>query len=352
MSFDSRLIVIAYPDADYIKGFEEELMKHLDADVEIRVITETDYLMQFFSVRRTIDALIIAQELIGNYLQEHDIRNLMILESRQVSVYDSDDSKVLHYVGQDDIIKFVDRCFSDFDEPDEYFDDFDDEETGTSVKVAAVYSPIGGCGKSLTALALAKKLKMLEEKVLVIGCDSLQSFGVLLDTREYADEALAGLLQDPVEETYWTVLKNINQDNVPCLLPFEKPLVSLGIGGDEFINLINILKEKKDFTYIILDIGSSFNNETLKLFNIADICIFITEPNVDAARKLEKFRMNQDLIPDTDSVTLVNQYHSDGLQLSPENLFGAFRAYSSAAEAMDDPVFYRLALRVTGEAEQ
>jgi len=352
MSFESRLIVIADPDGAYIKGFEEELLKRLDPTDTVQVITETDYLMEFFSVRRSIDALIIAQEFIGNYLQDHDIQNLMILESRQDFGFQDEDAeqKLLRYVGHEDILRFVDRCFSDLDEPDDYDDgEFAD---GSDVKVVAVYSPIGGSGKSLTALALGKKLKMLEEKVLVIGCDPLQSIGVFLESREYADESLAELLKHPSENTYWTVLKNISQENVPCLLPFEKPLFALGLGLPEIRGLVEMLREKKDFSYIILDLGTAFDEYNIGLIEASDLCVAVTEPNVDSARKLEKINRNRRFLPSREFVTLVNQYHSDGLVLDPEHIFGSFRAYGSAREAMDDPVFYRLAMKIAGESPE
>ncbi len=349
----NRLIVVAYPDSDYIRGLEKDLLEKLDASDTVQVLTGPEYLMNFFGIHRTVDALIISEEFIGNYLQEHDIRNLMILENKGSFATGKVESeqKLLHYAGHEDVLRFLERSLSG-GTAKKAESEKEPEEAAPAVRVVSVYSPIGGSGKSLTAFALAKKLKKLGEKVLVIGCDDLQSVGVFLETRENADEELAADLAAPTDKTYWKVLKNVTQDDVPSLLPFEKPLSALSIGAKELANLVTIIQEKKDFSYIILDLGTPLTEETLRLVALSDIRVVVTEPNLIAARKMEKLNMNYDLFGRSGTIMIVNKFHSDGFPILRDNVFGTFAAYNTHGEAMEDPLFYRLALQIIGEGKE
>ena len=44
-----------------------------------------------------------------------------------------------------------------------------------------------------------------------------------------------------------------------------------------------------------------------------------------------------------------NQYHMDGLRVPRQNLFGVIARYEDGEKAMEDPVFYRMALELCKE---
>ena len=183
-------------------------------------------------------------------------------------------------------------------------------------RVVAVYSPAGGCGKSLAAVALARKMQRLDVPVLLIGCDSMQSFSVYLDQEEYADEILAARLQEPEEDTYWNILQNIKRGPLTCLLPFEKPLYGMGIGLREIETLLSILKERQDFACIILDLGSEFSEKNQRLMEEADVRLLITQSSRAAARKMKKLQQNRNLLPGGETLMICNQYGTDHSSMS------------------------------------
>ena len=57
--------------------------------------------------------------------------------------------------------------------------------------------------------------------------------------------------------------------------------------------------------------------------------------------------MNRDLISNDNIYMISNQYRTEGFHLDQDKLFGAFAGYDSAEEAMEDPLFYRLALELS-----
>jgi cellulose biosynthesis protein BcsQ len=342
-------IVIADPDIEYIKSYEEDLVIRFRDRATIQIITEAEYLENYFRLHRDIDVLLIAMEFYGTYLKEHNISHMMIVNEKKSVDSETENASfnVMSYRSKEELFDFVENGLSSESEQIE-FSEIEFKKEKAQVKVVSVYSPAGGSGKSLASIAIAKKLKKLGETVLVIGCDDMQSFGVFLDTRENADPELALRLREISENTYWSVLKNIYMGDIAYLLPFEKPLSALGIGSEQLFDLINLLKEKKDFSYIVLDLGSALNKEVQTLMSISDICVFIAESKMSSCRMMEKFMMNMELVSVQKAYTIANQYRTEGFRLENDNLFGSFAGYETAEEAMEDPVFYRLALEITG----
>ena len=343
-----KRIVIADPDIEYIKSKEENFLLEFRDRASIQIITEAEYLENYFRVHREIDVLLIASEFYGDYLKEHDIAHLMLLDEDRNTGADNENAptNIIDYKSRENIFSFVENGLSDNKE--EEATEPEEKESEEKTTVVSVYSPIGGSGKSLTSIALARKLKRLGETVLLIGCDDLQSFGAFLNTRENADPELAVKLREFAEDTYWSVLKNIYMDETSFLLPFEQPLSALGIGAEQLLGLVGLLKEKNDFSYIILDLGSAMNKEMHALTALSDVCVLITESKMSSCRMMEKFMMNTDIVSTEKHYMIANQYRTEGFRLERENLFGSFARYESAQEAMEDPLFYRLALELVG----
>ncbi|MCQ2509115.1 MAG: AAA family ATPase [Lachnospiraceae bacterium] len=215
------------------------------------------------------------------------------------------------------------------------------------LKVISVYSPIGGCGKSLVTLGLGRKLRKLDQSVLLIGCDEMQSISGFLESEESADPLLAEMMRQPGVDIYWNILQNVEYEGeVRYLLPFEKPLSAMGIGTNEMENLVKIIKGKQDFDFVILDLGSALNTTACKLMQLSDCIVLLTEPNAVSVKKMKKIVNNAALLPDCKCFMLANQHHMDGLRLPTQNLFGYLASYQDPEAALEDPVFYQIALEV------
>ena len=199
---------------------------------------------------------------------------------------------------------------------------------------------------SLVSYALAKKLRRLDQKVLLVSCDATQSASVYFPTESFAKEELAEKLIHPDGETYWTILQNIEQSGISYILPFEKMLPSLEIGMQQWEVLLTVLCEKRDFDYIILDMGSALNRETASLMTRVNFLILLTETNLIANRKMQKLLRDSELLPKCECFLVANEYRADGMRIAAESVFGTIAPYPTWEEALEDPVFYQIALKV------
>ena len=351
MEQERRLLVID-SDYGYIRQLESEMIRRFGSRVRIHIITDLAYLENYFCTPRKTDMVVADSALYDAYLQQQEIRHILLLRQgpeREDAVDNAVDHpaegvRILEKEGPAERIFDQLEAWLAEEEPKPQERPIPQEKPET--RVIGVYSPIGGCGKSLVALALGRKLRKLDQTVLVVGCDSLQSFAAFLPTERYADDSLADKLKQPDEDTYWTVLQNIDQDEVSYLLPFEKIMPSLGIGTEELKTLLQLLREKKDFSYVILDLGTCLNEQTLALMEESDAYILLAEASEISNKKLKRLQNNLSLLPNKQCFLISNQYHADGRYGAGKNFFGQLARYGSREEAMEDPVFYRLALEL------
>ena len=334
MEEERRLLVIDR-DYGYIRQLESEMIRRFGSRVRIHIITDLAYLENYLRTPRDLDLLLIDPELYDTYFQHYEIRHVGFLFRRGEEGFSPEE--------EEEIFGQLEAWLAEeMPKPSERPIPLEKPEP----KVIAVYSPIGGCGKSLVTLALGRKLRKLDQTVLVVGCDSLQSFSVFLHTERYADANLAEKLKEPDEDSYWRILQNIDQEEVSYLLPFEKIMPSLGIGTEELKTLLGLLREKKDFSYIILDLGTSLDEQTLALMEESDAYILLAEASEVSNKKLKRLQNNLSLLPNKQCFMISNQYQADGKYGLGKNFFGVLARYRNQEEAMEDPVFYRLALEL------
>lgn len=351
-------LVIADEDMSSVNRLEEMIIRRFSRLAEIWFFTDQSCLEDFMQETDSVDVLAISETMYGDFLENKKIGQvfLVIPEIEVGTEYPEDVTVVMKFMPSEEFVSRIEAALQER-KPEEKQEQKPEKKTAVDVtgvlipgerdtKVIAVYSPIGGCGKSLTTLALAKKLKRLDQQVLVIGCDPMQSISVFLPQGQYADEKLAEDLKNPGEDTYWQILQSIRQDDISYLLPFEKTLPMLGIGAAEWKALVEILKEKKDFDYLIMDVGCTLSTDAAALLGEADKLIFITEPGETANLKVQKLLKNAELLPQCECIMIANGYRGDGQHIASDRIFGEIAPCASWKKALEDPLFYRVVLEI------
>ena len=345
MQEDTPRLVIVETDYSDVKPWEEEIIRRYAGHVQVHIITDPDYVEEFFGEKQEIDLLMIDEDSYGDFLREHSIRKIFLLayEFPSDQEYPSHVSVLLKDLPEEIILERIENSLFPKEEKKNAPEP---EKERKRTRTVIVYSPIGGCGKSMACIALARKLKKLDQKVLVISADPLQSLDALLDGDAHASSRLAEEMKEPTEDLYWTILQNVGNEGISFLMPFERSLQSLGIGPEEIIRVVKVLEEKKDFDVIILDIGTILAAPYASLLTGSDLMVLITEANTVANRKMQRMLHEPDLLPKCACIIVANEYRSDGLHLSREGIFGTIAPYGTWEEALEDPVFYRIALKI------
>ena len=337
-------LVVVDTEQQFLPYTEEEIIRRYAENMTVQFLTGKEAVTEFFSEPRSINVLVLEKDSYGEFLKEHAVRHTLILAEEVETEEEWPDTVevLMKYVPVAEIFLRIEELLQE----DGILKKEVREEEQRNTRVIAVYSPIGGCGKSLVSYALAKKLRKLDQKVLLVGCDPVQSASVYFPTDSYAKEKLAEKLIHPDGETYWTILQSIEQSEISYLLPFEKNLTTLDIGMQQWEVLLTVLCEKRDFDYLILDVGTLLNRELASLLSKADYLILLTETNLIANRKMQKLLRDSELLPKCECFLVANEYKADGMRIAPESVFGTIAPYATWEEALEDPVFYQIALKV------
>lgn len=341
-----KQLVIIDTEMSFLQNAEAEIIRRYADQTDTYVLTDPEYIPTFFSEEKKTDVLVVMGKDYGAWLQEHPIQHILLMEEEVGvgEVYPANVEVLLQYLPLEEFFHKVDAALRQ-DEAGAQTG-LPEKETHNT-RVIAVYSPIGGCGKSLVAYALAKKLKKLDQKVLLVGCDTTQSISVYYPSEMYAKTELAEKLIRPDDDTYWTILQNVEQDDISYLLPFEKNLPTLEVGMPQWELLLEILKEKQDFDCIVLDVGSVLDQEMASLMAKIDYLILLTETNQIANRKMQKLLRDPDMLPKCECFLVANEFRTDGMRIASESVFGMLSPYPAWEEAVEDPVFYQIALKIT-----
>lgn len=350
-------LVIIDTDYDYLKNIEENVIRRFSRMAEVQFITDAGYVDAWFSEQQSIDLLVVDDENYGEQLTGQMIHHIFLMTDQ----LDSDRTYPEHvdvFLKNTDSQELLDRMENILENsrdtetaatPGEPGEEKISEDERRDTQIIGVYSPIGGCGKSMICQALARKLKMLDQQVLVIGSDPTQSLSAFFREERYASDDLAEKLKHPDEDTYWTILQNIVQEEVSYLLPFEKTPRAMGLKDEQLKVLLDILTDKKDFDYIILDLGTEMTCGRQEIMNRARAMILVTEPNEIASRKMSRLLRNTGALPTCECILLSNEYHSDGMKIPNNTVFGSILTHTNWVDAEEDPVFYNVALRLTDQ---
>lgn len=158
-------------------------------------------------------------------------------------------------------------------------------------KTVAFYSPIGGAGKTTMALTAAARLAMTGYKTCYINLEDIASEDCYLpQTGEKGMSEMLGCLGTGTNfKMKLQGLLQTKTDNLFYLNHFDSPNDIYELEPEETTELIHSFLRTGLFDYLILDMGTSMDEKTLKVFEAADQVVIVEKSDAIAVGKLEIF---------------------------------------------------------------
>lgn len=169
-----------------------------------------------------------------------------------------------------------------------YSDGFDYSHRTDS---AAVYSPVGGSGKTTVALALASQLSGQGKKVLFLSVEPLNSS---LCVNPKKGEGLVGLLEASASETVNFELKlkgtvNSGLNGMEYAEGFERLADYDAVAKGELAEVLSKIRRSGIYDAIVLDLGSRLDWAGREALDFADRILIVEREGDLAKEKLELF---------------------------------------------------------------
>lgn len=280
-------IIIADRDINYVIPLQFKFIQEFFGKVELEIITDSLYFNDLFSGPQKAEVLIVEEALYNDSLLKHNISNIFIM---------SEDSDV-----EGVSVQNIKRLFK-YTSIKEIFNEivgksgsvFNIENKGeTETKIIVVTSANGNVGKTAIAMGLSACLEKHYKQVLYINASRMQSFQYILDNHtSISSSDIYTKVINPHEQIYAEMKHVIRKEKFSYLPSFKAALISLGIDFSIYEKIAMSAKKSKDFDYIIIDAESTFDEDKMRLLDIADRVILVTNQTVNGVEATNTFVAN------------------------------------------------------------
>ncbi|MCM1288719.1 MAG: AAA family ATPase [Clostridium sp.] len=279
-------IVIASLDRKYLSSLELSFTKKVASNVSLEIITDYEYLLNFFSIPRKIDCLIIDEDLYSEMVDKQHI-NCVFLFTEQTTdslqrfnnieyIYKFSSVKEIFH-------KVVGKMGLDINNGKR------DGSKSVKTSTIMVYSPIGGSGKTIVALGLANQLADLNKKVLYLNVQSLQDFQPMVGDYGYCENGFDRYLMRKDPNVAKEMQRSVVNVGFDCLRGFKGSMLSYGITDEHYIFLIQNLVESKMYDYIIVDSSTEFSSINSKIMSFSDKVVVVATQGRSEEYKINSF---------------------------------------------------------------
>ncbi|ROR31764.1 AAA domain-containing protein [Mobilisporobacter senegalensis] len=281
-------ITIALIDTDesYLTPIELKFIHSFGDQAKYIVITDINYLEQFFSKPQDIDIMVIDEKLYDHSYDRHNIGKIFLLtDDREDQNTEECSNRIYKYSSDVEVFNQIIT-----NSPIDKLNLVKDKET----KVIMVYSPIGGSGKTALSLGISSALSKTHKKVLYINTETIQSFFIYLqDFHFLSNDKLHNFFTKDADIISF-LSEVIENEFFDYVLPVRQSISSLNIQLEQYQELIEKLKDIKLYDYIILDTSTEFNAQKTKLMGRCNKIILITGEDSYSKCKIASFLENID----------------------------------------------------------
>lgn len=196
------------------------------------------------------------------------------------------------------------------------------EQQESASKILAVYSNKGGIGKTTIAVNLASELaKTTHSKVALVDLNlQLGDVATFLNLSPAFDSAY--MIKNLVSKKEETILQAFEQYKNTKLYVLSDPNYieqSESIIPQEIENLFKALK--KVFSYIVVDMSSNIDPNSLKILDCSDIVLFTTIVNIPAIRNAQRcLNLFSSRHYPKDKVKIVLNRYMENDEIKPEDI--------------------------------
>lgn len=299
----AKRILFSSKDESYLMSLALKFYAKLDENIEVTIVTDFGYLSEYINGGfATEKILVIDKEFYFDTLNYSVFETVIVLDENQEN----------NSLFNNNVI-----CINKFMSTDYIFDCITShtilkeevlKHTSKDTKVIAIYSPIGGVGKSTVAYGICCAFAKAYKRALYVNINGLQDFGDIFNSVgsvstkieryiSYQDEKLKDELGELTEKYIFDYIK-----------PIRMSMFSVGISLKNYGYLIDLFVKSKEYDYIVLDMISEFNKETITLIGQSDKVICVGQQDKQSAFRFKKMIDNIDTSDSNKYLFVCNKY--------------------------------------------
>ncbi len=278
-------IAIADSNKNYLERLVEGLQEY--EELSVSVFTNARLLEQAMENKR-FDVVLFDPDIDDNKLYLGNTKLAICLysdEARNTALY-ADNCKIIKYQR---ISKLYKEIVKEYADKAGYSLEKDNSQ---NARIIAMYSPIGGSGKTTLALALGTKFALTGKNVLIISLEQMESaiaYGVSSEDGEGVTMLLEALGESTNFELKLKSLVKTMANNVSYLEGFDRVVDYNTVTKEEMEGVITKIKKVGNYDAVVIDMGCTIDAIGQVVFSVADTIVVVEKSGELAARKLDLF---------------------------------------------------------------
>lgn len=302
---DKFTILIVDSDEKYMSALEMKFARELGDYIDLIIITDVAYLREYFATPQTISILLINERLFSESFLKHDIATIFLLtdDAPDHENIETSYELIYKYTSANDIFHKVIS--------DNILSKITNNKERDRTKTLMIYSPIGGSGKTVTALALCAELTRMYKKVLYINTETIQSFHYYVTNKAYLPNSFEKALGGSSDKLLDGFRKNTGYEIFDYLLPMKQSISSKSITLHQYKFLLESLIDARLYDYIVIDTSSEFITDKTRMMVFCDKTILVSGQDAISCWKINRFLDNIDFTREDQFLVVCNYYKSD-----------------------------------------
>lgn len=268
-------IILAETEETVISALENKFIFDLRDEIDLEVITETDYFNEFFSKPQKADILVCGETMYSQDIKRHDIGKVFLLCENAASgnTAELDVERVNKYSNPNAVKSQVLRGVSG--------------PTENQPIIVAVCSANGGAGKTTLALSICENFANDYKRVLYIDAERINTFHTCFNSKATLPNTIIGELATAGKDVFHKLKNVIKKENFDYLPPFSVALSSIGIDMSIYEKIALSARASKEYDVIVVDTDSVFDEYKASLITKADRVLMVVNQT-----KASVFAMN------------------------------------------------------------
>ncbi len=296
-------VIIADEDYGYVIPIMTRFAEKFFDRIDLVIITNKDYFCKLLQTPQSGDVLVISENLYNDGILRHDFTHVFILtEQEETDLYGVTDVTLLYkYSNLKELINIIiGSC------PELSATSSDGENEPQVITVASAY---GGAGKTTVAMGIASCLSENRKRTLYINASYLQTFQYFMqDDSCIQSNELYG--QFTMGEVKYKDFKHcIRYEKFHYLPPFKMGLMSLGLSFAIYEQIVLEAQKSGDYDYIVVDLENVVSEDSIRLFDIANKVMVITEQTDLFAKKTGLLMRNLNGVNADKYYTICNKFN-------------------------------------------
>ncbi len=297
-------LIIADTDDTYVESMAGYLMLNYSQKFQVSSFTDKQCLIEYLCGEgNSIDILLIEASLYSDEIPTENVSNVILLTAEKVVSGANDNYTICKYQQGDKIVSDIFNIYAQKEDA-KVVDVTGEKKT----KLVAVYSPIGGAGKTTIATSCAIQCAQKGLEIFYLNLEDFQSTPLFFSCKgEHNLSNILYYLKDNDKNMQLRIegAKLFDAEyNLHYFCPPESLLDLQDSRPEELKTLLNEFRGMSQYDIVFIDMSSSFDDKNIAILDACDEILLVLPQDAVSDIKIELFSNEMNILKERKNLDL------------------------------------------------